>query len=43
MSGKGSTQRPTDRKKFESNYERIFGERRKSAEVGGSSEKGRRK
>jgi hypothetical protein len=43
MSGKGSKQRPVDKKKFEENYDRIFGERRKSAEVGGSSENGRRK
>ena len=43
MSGKGSKQRPTDKKKFENNYERIFGEKRKSAEVCGSSEKGVRK
>ena len=25
MAGKGSRQRPTDRKKFEDNWERIFG------------------
>lgn len=27
--GKGSTQRPTDRKKFEENFERIFGKKEK--------------
>jgi len=27
--GKGSTQRPTDRKKFEDNFERIFGKKEK--------------
>lgn len=27
--GKGSTQRPTDRKKFEENFERIFGDKKK--------------
>jgi len=43
MSGKGSKQRPTDKKKFEENYQRIFGGERKSAEVGGSSDKGVRK
>ena len=43
MSGKGSKQRPTDKKKFEDNYERIFGGKRKSAEVCGSSDKGVRK
>ena len=25
MSGKGSKQRPTDKKKFDDNYDRIFG------------------
>lgn len=27
--GKGSKQRPTDRKKFEENFERIFGKKEK--------------
>jgi len=27
--GKGSQQRPTDRKKFEENFERIFGDKKK--------------
>lgn len=27
--GKGSQQRPTDRKKFEENFERIFGKKEK--------------
>ena len=26
--GKGSQQRPTDRKKFEENFERIFGKKK---------------
>jgi hypothetical protein len=26
--GKGSTQRPTDRKKFDENFERIFGKKK---------------
>lgn len=26
--GKGSQQRPTDRKKFEENYDRIFGKKK---------------
>lgn len=29
MSGKGSKQRPTDKKKFDENYERIFGKKKK--------------
>jgi len=28
MSGKGSKYRPYDKKKFEENFERIFGDRR---------------
>ena len=43
MAGKGSRFRPVDSVKFDEEYERIFGSRRKSAEVGGSSDKGRRK
>ena len=27
MSGKGSKQRPTDKKKFDENYDRIFGKK----------------
>ena len=27
--GKGSQQRPTDRKKFEENFDRIFGKKKK--------------
>ena len=27
--GKGSKQRPTDRKKFEENFDRIFGKKKK--------------
>jgi hypothetical protein len=38
MAGKGSKQRPTDKRKFKENYDRIFNGRRKSAEVGGSSD-----
>lgn len=35
--GKGSTQRPTDAKKFGDNYDRIFGkERRKEEPITGS-------
>jgi hypothetical protein len=29
MSGKGSKQRPTDKKKFDDNYDRIFGNKKK--------------
>ena len=43
MAGKGSRFRPVDRSKFDAEYERIFGSRRKLAEVGGSSDEGRRK
>ena len=43
MAGKGDRYRPVDRDKFDGNWERIFGSRRKSAEVGGSSDRGRRK
>jgi hypothetical protein len=28
MSGKGSKQRPTDKGKFDDNYERIFGKKK---------------
>jgi hypothetical protein len=28
MSGKGSKQRPTDKDKFDDNYERIFGKKK---------------
>jgi len=27
--GKGDTQRPTDQKKFDENYEKIFGKKKK--------------
>ena len=30
--GKGSKQRPTDRKKFDENYDRIFGNKQKEKE-----------
>jgi hypothetical protein len=43
MAGKGDRYRPVNRDKFDENWERIFGSRRKSAEVGGSSHRGRRK
>jgi hypothetical protein len=43
MTGKGDRFRPVDRDKFDANYERIFGERRKLAEVGGSLKRGWRK
>ena len=32
--GKGSQQRPTDRKKFEENFERIFGDKKKKNQCG---------
>ena len=32
MAGKGSKQRPTDQKKFDKNYERIFGKKNKVPE-----------
>jgi len=45
--GKGSKQRPTDLEKFAAEFNRIFStrnvERRKQAEVGGSTKEGRRK
>ena len=28
MAGKGSARRPTDRKKFDENYDRIFGKKK---------------
>lgn len=43
MAGKGDSYRPVKSQKWKDNWERIFGERRKSAEVGGSSDEGRRK
>jgi len=43
MSGKGSKPRPVDQDKFKREFDRIFGERRKQAEVGGSTKEGRRK
>lgn len=33
MAGKGSAQRPTDRKKFDENYDRIFGRNKSSDEI----------
>ena len=41
--GKGSKQRPTDRKKFEAEFDRIFKPSRKFTEVHGSSVEGTRK
>lgn len=29
MAGKGSKQRPTDKQKFEENFDRIFGKKKK--------------
>jgi len=31
--GKGSKQRPTDKKKFDENYDRIFGQKKKKEKV----------
>ena len=33
MAGKGSKQRPTDKKKFEANFDRIFGEKKDERET----------
>jgi len=33
--GKGSTPRPVDRKKFEENFERIFGKKQKNTGLEG--------